>query len=96
MPLYIFARFEPQPGKRAELLNELRLLTEPTRSEPGCTRVNLYECIRDSCCFFIHSEWIDEEAFEEHGQQPHVIRFLGLVNELITHPFQAARTKQIG
>jgi quinol monooxygenase YgiN len=96
MPLYIFARFEPRPGKRAELLDELRRVSEPTRDEPGCTRVNVYESTRDPCYFFIHSEWIDEEAFEVHARQPHVIRFLGLVDELITHPFHAARTKQIG
>jgi quinol monooxygenase YgiN len=34
-------------------------------------------------------------AFDAHAHLPHMKRFLGLVGELITHPLQAVRTKQI-
>ncbi len=96
MALYIFARFEPRPGKQHLLLDELMLLLEPTRAEAGCIRIHLYESMRDPPLFFIHSEWTDEAAFDAHAELPHMKRFLGLVDELITHPLQAVRTKRIG
>ena len=95
MPLYIFARFEPRPGKQRQLLDELMLILEPTRAETGCVRVHLYESTRDPSTFFIHSEWTDDQAFDAHAEQPHMRRFLGLVDDLIAQPLKAVRTKQI-
>ena len=95
MPLYIFAHFEPRPGERARLLDELRRIVEPTRAEAGCVRINLYESTRDPCSFFIHSEWTDDAAFEAHAELPHMTRFLSRVDEFIAHPWQAVRTRQI-
>jgi len=95
VPLHVFIRFEPITEKRQQLHDELILILEPTRAEPGCVRIHLYESTRDPLAFFIHSEWIDEAAFDTHAHLPHMKRFLGLVGELITHPPQAVRTKQI-
>ena len=95
MPLHVFIRFEPLTEKRQQLHDELILIPEPTRAEPGCVRIHLYESTRDPLAFFIHSEWIDEAAFDTHAHLPHMKRFLALVGELITHPLQAVRTKQI-
>lgn len=95
MALHVFVRFEPIAGKRQQLHDELILILEPTRAEPDCIRIHLYESTRDPLAFFIHSEWVDEAAFDTHAELPHMKRFLGLVGELITHPLQAVRTKQI-
>lgn len=73
----------------------MRLL-DPTRAEPGCIRIHLFEGTRDPVVFFIHSEWTDEAALDAHAKLPHMTRFLSLVGELLTHPLQAVRTKQIG
>jgi len=96
MPLYIFARFEPVPGKELQLRDELRRVLEPTRAEPGCLRIHLYESARGAPVYFIHSEWVDEPAFDAHVGLPHTQRFAGEVEALITHPLQALRTHQIG
>ena len=95
MPLYIFARLEPRPGKERQLLEELKLVLEPTRAEPGCIQIHQYESTRGPLTYFIHSEWLDEQAFEAHAALPHTIRFIESVDELCTHPLQALRTKQI-
>jgi len=95
MPLYIFARLEPKPGKDLQLRDELNLVLEPTRAEPGCRRIHLYESTRGPLVFFIHSEWIDEPAFDAHVELPHTQRFTGAVGDLIAQPLQAVRTKQI-
>jgi quinol monooxygenase YgiN len=96
LPLYIFARYEPKPGKESQLRDELTVILEPTRAETGCVQVHLYESTGDPLVFFIHSEWTDDQAFNAHAQLPHMKRFLGLVGELIANPFQAARTKRTG
>jgi quinol monooxygenase YgiN len=96
MPLYIFARFEPKPGKEMQLRDELMRVLEPTRAEPGCVRIHLYESTRGPQIWFIHSEWIDEPAFDAHTELPHTVRFVGQVENLIAHPLQAVRTKAAG
>jgi quinol monooxygenase YgiN len=96
LSLDIFVRFEPRPGKQNQLREELTIILEPTRAEPGCTGIQLYESLRDPVTFFIHSYWIDEAAFSVHAELPHTKRLLSIVPDLITHPLQAARTKRIG
>jgi quinol monooxygenase YgiN len=96
MPLYIFASFEPGAGKQRELIDELRLVVEATRAEAGCVRIHLYESTRDPRAYFIHSEWIDEQAFEAHTELPHTKRFLSVIDGLIAHPLDVVRTKRIG
>ena len=86
MPLRTFVRFEPIPGKEQQLRDELKALLEPTRAEPGCIRIHLYEALRNPLVFYIHSEWVDEAAFDAHPRLPHMTRFLGLVGGLVTHP----------
>ena len=96
MPLYIFARLDPQPGKELQVRDELNLVLEPTRAEPGCIRIHIYQSTRGPVTYFIHSEWIDEPAFDAHVQLPHTVRFIGAVEPLLTHSLHAVRTKQIG
>jgi len=95
VPLYIFARFEPKPGKERRLQDELELVLEPTRAEPGCIRINLYQSTRHPAVFYIHSQWTGEAAFEVHAGLPHTARMIAAVEELITHPLEAMRTEQI-
>ncbi len=71
-------------------------ILEPTRAEAGCVRVHLYESTREPAVYYIHSEWIDEAAFEAHAEMPHMKRFLGLASDLFPHPVRAERTTQIG
>jgi len=94
--LDVFVRFEPKPGKEDQVREELTLVLEPTRAEPGCTGIQLYESIRQPVTFFIHSYWVDEEAFNIHAELPHTQRIKDVVSGLITHPIQAARTERIG
>ena len=95
MPLYVFVRFEPKPGKELQLRDELMRVVEPSRAEPGCLRIHLYESTRGPLTWFIHSEWIDEPAFDTHVKLPHTVRFAAQVEKLVTHPLRAVRTKQI-
>jgi quinol monooxygenase YgiN len=95
MALHVFVRFEPVSGKEGELREELHRVIEATRTEPGCLRIHLFQSIREPVTFCVHSEWVDEAAFDAHSKFPHMRRFLAVVPSLINHPIQAMRTEQI-
>ena len=95
MPVHVFVRFEPRPGKEKEFREELLRVVEPTRAEAGCLAIHVFESLREPLVFAIHSEWVDEAAFERHAQLPHTVRFLQAAEELLTHGVQGLRTRQI-
>ena len=95
MPLDVFVRFDAKPGKLKQLRGELILLLEPTRAESGCTKIQLFEEKNRSGTFIIHSSWVDEAAFDAPTQLPHMQRFLNLVEELVTNPVKATRTRRM-
>jgi quinol monooxygenase YgiN len=96
LSVHFFVRFEPLPGKEMLFREELLRVNEPSRAEIGCLAVRVFESLREPFVFAIHSEWVDEAAFELHAQLPHTVRFLRAAEELLTHPVQGLRTRQIG
>lgn len=96
MSMHFFVRFEPKPGKLAEFRRELLRVIEGARTEAGCVAIHAFETPREPQVFAIHSEWVDEAAFEKHAEMPHTVRFLEAANELLTHPVQGLRTHHIG
>lgn len=96
MPLYTFFCFDPVPGKEQQLRDELLRVVEPTRGEPGCLRIHLFESSRGPLTFFIQSDWVDEEASDAHAKLPHMTRFLAAVRDLMTNSLQGGRTSRVG
>jgi quinol monooxygenase YgiN len=95
MPLHTFVRFDAKPGQLNLLRQELLSLLNPTRAEPGCLDIHLFEEKGPSGTFVIHSRWQDEAAFDAHAQFPYMKRFLGLIHDLVTNRVKAIRTHQI-
>jgi quinol monooxygenase YgiN len=75
---------------------ELLRVLDPTRAEIGCLTIRAFESLREPLVFAIHSEWVDEAAFELHTRLPHTVRFLEAARELLTHPVQGLRAREIG
>jgi quinol monooxygenase YgiN len=96
MPFFASVRFEPKPGKADQFREELLRVNGPSREEPGCVSLNVYESVREPITFAVHSEWVDEAAFELHATLPHTVRFLEVAETLLTHPVKAWRMRQIG
>ena len=94
--MHVFLRFHPQPGKETRFRDELLKVNEPSRAEPGCIAIEVFESLREPIEFAIHSVWVDEAAFERHAGLPHTVRFLQAAEELLTHAVQGLRTHQIG
>jgi quinol monooxygenase YgiN len=95
LSLHFIVRFEPLPEKDTEFREELLRVIEPSRAEIGCLALHAFESLREPHVFAIHSEWVDETAFELHAQLPHTVRFLAAADRLLTHPVQGLRARQI-
>lgn len=96
MSMHFFVRFEPKPGKEAAFRKELLRVIEAARTEAGCLAIHAFETPQEPPVFAIHSEWVHEAAFEYHAGLPHTVRFLEAAKELLTHPVQGLRTREIG
>lgn len=95
MPVHFFVRFEPHPGKESEFREELLRVIPPTRAETGCMAIDAFESVQEPFRFAIHSEWADEDAFEQHARFPHTVRFIQAAERLLTHPIEGLRTRHI-
>ena len=96
MSLHFLVHFEPQPGEAPAFREELLRVLDPARREAGCLSIHAFESIREPATFAIHSEWVDEAAFDRHAQLPHTVQFLEAAEKLLTHPVAGLRSRQIG
>lgn len=96
MSFHFIVRFEPLPGKEAAFRDEVLRVNAPSRAEPGCVRIDVFETLREPHVFAIHSEWVDEASFELHATLSHTMRFLEAVEPLLTQPVQGLRLRHIG
>jgi quinol monooxygenase YgiN len=96
MPFYVDVRFEPIPGKELAFREELFRVNTPSRNEPGCIAIDIFESTAEPRVFVIHSEWVDEAAFELHATLPHTVQFLATAETLLTHPVKGLRLRHIG
>ena len=96
MSFHFIVRFEPRPGKEDLFRQELFRVNEPSRAENGCLSIHIFESLREPIEFAIHSEWVDEAAFELHTTLPHTVRFLAAAESMLTHPVQGLRLRHIG
>ncbi len=96
MELFIFARFYARAGKKGAVEDSIRTVIPPSREEAGCISLHAFRSTRDARLFYIHSRWVDEDAFELHAGLPHTLQFLEVVQPLIDHPLDVTRATVIG
>jgi quinol monooxygenase YgiN len=95
LSIHFIVRFEPRPGRAAEFREEVLRVVAPSRAEPGCVALHVFESLHEPIQFAIHSEWIDEAAFETHALLPHTVRFVEAAETLLTHSVAGLRSRQI-
>lgn len=96
MSVHFFVRFEPLPGNEKAFREELLRVRKPTRAEAGCVAMHTFESLRPPVVFAIHSEWVDEAAFDLHARLPHTVHFLKAAKELTGRPVEGLRAREIG
>lgn len=95
MELYIFGRFHVHLGKEETFIEVFREVIAASRHEQGCLEIHGYRSVRDERLFYLHSCWKDEQAFEDHAQMPHTIKFVAQAEALIDHPLDVTRAERI-
>ncbi|MGP0074363.1 MAG: putative quinol monooxygenase [Bryobacteraceae bacterium] len=93
--MHFIVRFKTRPGNEAAFREQLLRVVEPSRAEPGCVNIHAFQSFRDPTEFAIHSEWVDEAAFEHHAQLPHTLRFVEATEKLLTQDIAGLRSRQI-
>ncbi len=78
-----------------EFREELLRIVPFTRAETGCLAIHVFESLQKPSVFSIHSEWVDEAAFELHSQLTHTVRFLRAAEMLLNHSVQGLRSREI-
>lgn len=96
MSFHVIVRFDPLPGKESAFRDELLRVNKPSRAEPGCLRIDVFESVREPYVYAIYSEWVDEAAFELHATLPHTLLFIELAGPLLKNPILGLRLRQIG
>lgn len=96
MSFHFIVHFEPLPGKEAAFRDEVLRVNAPSRAEPGCLRIDVFESLGEPLVFAIHSEWVDEAAFELHATLPHTVQFLEAAERLLKNQVRGLRLRPIG
>ncbi|HEV2439717.1 MAG TPA: putative quinol monooxygenase [bacterium] len=95
MSFHFLIRFDPPAAAAAEFREELRRVAGPTRAEAACLGYLAFESVRAPAAFAVHSEWVDEAAFEAHSRLPHTIRFVAAAERLLGRPVQGLRARPL-
>jgi quinol monooxygenase YgiN len=96
MAFHFIVWFEPAAGSEAAFREALRRVAAPTRAEPGCLGMRVLESVRAPAVFAVHSEWVDEAAFEAHSGLPHTVRFVESAGRLQGRPVRGLRLRPLG
>ncbi len=91
--LFVFGRFHAREGCEDRLSEAVREVIIASRQEAGCLSIHGFRSIRDHRLFYIHSRWVDEAAFDHHGDLPHTVEFIKRVEQLTDHPLDVTRAQ---
>jgi len=92
---YVFVRLHARQGEEGAVEGALREVAGLSRDEPGCLSFHTFRSMRDPRLFFIHSRWVDADAFQKHAELAHTVRFLERVDALLDQPRDVTRTEII-
>jgi quinol monooxygenase YgiN len=93
--LTLNVRFTAKPGREAELRDLLQGMIEPTLTEGGCIRYELYLHPTDPSRMVLLEEWADADALDAHFRTPHLKALATALQEVLVEPFQLRRFTEI-
>lgn len=71
--LTIIATIRARAGHEDEVLDGLRGLIAPTRSEDGCARYDLHRDLEDPTRFVFYETWESQEHLARHLESAHIV-----------------------
>ena len=74
MTFVVTATWTAQP-RATNVSRAIAHLVEPTRAERGCVAYRAHRSIDDPRVFFLYEEYVDKNAYEQHGASEHFRRY---------------------
>lgn len=76
MTFVVTAYWDARPGEEHRVAEFLELVTPMTRAENGCLMFRAYRCLDNPAGFFLHEQYVDGDAFEQHRASEHFQRYI--------------------
>ncbi|HEX7031460.1 MAG TPA: putative quinol monooxygenase [Nitrososphaera sp.] len=84
----VLAFLKAKPGRRAELEDILKIVTQETRKEPGNIAYVLHRSTRDPDELMLDEIWVDMNSLEDHLKTPHIQSAMPNINEMLDVPLR--------
>src|SRR5215813_8591501 len=94
--LHVIVRFEPMQGKGKPYFGRSCSGLMRHRAPKPVAWLSMFLSRFASRLFALHSEWVDEAAFELHATLPQTRQFLAAAEKLLTHRLQGLGLQHIG
>jgi quinol monooxygenase YgiN len=85
-PVSVIARFFPKEGHESAVEAILKGMVNPTRSEPGCQRYDLYRVKDGPTQFALFEIYKDQPALEAHRATEHYKNYRARIVDLLSEP----------
>lgn len=81
--IVLLVKLTAYPGQEKELLDELKLLIEPSRRESGCIKYDLNRDPENNDVVWFVEEWASQADLDKHHQTAHFNRLQERRNALV-------------
>ena len=93
--LTVIASMRARPGREQALREALEALIAPTTQEAGYVNYDLHQGVEDPAVFFFYENWESGEALDAHLAAPHLVDFVGRMDDLLDGALQITRLRRI-
>ena len=71
MAYVVAAMWTAKEGQEETIADVIRVMTAPTRAEPGCLFYQAQRSIDNPRVFFLYEQYVDANGYEAHMASPH-------------------------
>jgi quinol monooxygenase YgiN len=93
--LTVVAQIKAQPGKEAQVRQELLSLVAPSRKDAGCLNYDLHEALNTPGLFMFHENWATKAHLDEHLKKASLQAVLARVVQMTAEPPQITLWEKI-
>jgi len=91
----VIAKFKTKPEAREKLIEIVLKLVRLTREESGCLNYDFHCDLEDPTVFYMHENWRDAAALENHFKQPYIHEAFTAAADVLTEPVEIKRLQMI-
>jgi quinol monooxygenase YgiN len=84
--LTVVAQIRAKDGMEETVKQELEALVGPTRSEKGCIKYELHQCVENKSLFMFYEKWVSKKDLDEHLHMPHMKAHMQRAGDLFAEP----------